>query len=102
MYKIILLSFFLASCASTAREWGPWKRCGVAQEKMTWDFCQERLHGNQYHQKGMCYPALECRERRTIFNNPKIEERSIMLFCAWGDIECMNKHGLFQKVISNP
>lgn len=101
-FLILSLILIFSACSSTAKDWGPWTRCGVAQDLMVWDFCNERLHGVSYHHRGLCYPALECRERKTILGNIRKEQRAIMLFCEWGDIQCMYSNGLFNKVIKNP
>ena len=102
MAKIYLLSvLLLVSCASFSKDWGPWQRAGIAEKEMDWHFCQEELDGPDYHHKGICYVAQECRYRKTVFGNTRSECRNKILFCSWGDIECMQNNRLFGRVITN-
>lgn len=99
----IFLALVVASCASSeARQWGPWKRCGLSNENMDWRTCSKEKDRPELHMTGFCYVAEECRERTTIFGNVKQETRSRQLHCKWGDIDCMYEYGLEKKVLVNP
>jgi hypothetical protein len=103
MSKIFfLLMILLTSCASAARDWSDWYRCGIEDKGMKWNLCREDLHGPKYHHKGLCYPALECRHRKTILGNERREERAVMLFCEWGDIDCNYSYNHFQMELIYP
>lgn len=102
MLRILAILLFVSSCASSAeRDWGEWQRVGVSQAEEEWHFCQKELDGPEYHEKGHCYQAQECRYRRTIFNNKKSQCRNKVLFCKWGDVQCLYQNNLFNKVIKN-
>lgn len=102
MFKYLLLAtMLLTSCASISGEWGPYKRVGVAQDKEIWHFCRKDLHGPDLHGKGVCYPAQECKFRRTILGNEKRKCRTKMLFCKWGDVTCLQDNNIFNNVILN-
>lgn len=101
MIKIIIVFItLLTSCASTKSAWSPWTYEGVSQNKMVWRFCSERLDGPDYHHKGLCYQAQECRTRKFLFGTKK-ECRVKVLLCSWGDIECMSKYNLMDRIIIN-
>jgi len=101
MFKVLILSLFLYSCASMSSDWSPWQMDDVDTMSREWHFCNEELDGPELHQKGICYQSEECRTRRTIFGNKKKECRRLPLFCAHGDIECLNKYGINVMTISN-
>lgn len=89
----------LSSCSTLSGDWGEWKIVDVAQDKRQWKFCRAELHGDNYHHKGICYVSQECRYRRTIFRNVKSQCRNKMLFCPWGDVNCMVKYDLLDNII---
>lgn len=102
MFKyLIILIMVLTSCSSISGEWGPYKRVGVAQVKEVWHFCRRDLHGEALHGKGVCYPAQECKFRKTILGNERKECRTKMLFCKWGDLTCLHDNNIFYNVILN-
>lgn len=104
LFKILIISLF-ASCSSLqSKDWSDWKHCGVAKEQERWMFCDALRDGQDRHRKGLCYQSLECRTRETMwpFRNIKTETRVKHLFCAWGDLECMDKHKLWPKIIVQP
>ena len=102
MSKLLLITvLLLTSCASISGEWGNWKRAGVAQEKMEWKFCRADLHGQEFHHKGICYMAQQCRYRTTILRNTKSECRNKLIFCGWGDVQCLNDNDIFNNIIIN-
>lgn len=102
MFKIILgFTLIMTSCASMSEDWGPWKLAGVSIDDRAWRFCSTDLDGAALNRKGMCYISLECRTRKTIFGNEKKECRNAPLFCAWGDIACMDSYNIFNKIIVN-
>ena len=98
---LMILCMVLTSCASISGEWGAYKRVGVAQSKEVWHFCRKDLHGPELHGTGVCYPAQECRFRKTILGNEKRECRTKMLVCKWGDVTCLQDHNIFNNVILN-
>ena len=101
MFKY-LLPIVLAvtySCASTSAEWSSWKIKTAPQEKQIWNFCDARFDGPELHRKGMCWIAKECRTRNPWYSGVKTQCRRLQLFCAWGDLECMDINGIFNKVI---
>lgn len=85
--KLILLTVIAAtltfSCASAT-----WKVQDVSLEKREWRVCSEILDGPEKHQKGFCYISQECKKKKC---------RPLPLFCAWGDIVCMDKWKLLDK-----
>lgn len=89
----------LTSCSSISGEWSPYKRAGVAQEKMVWKFCNKELHGEEFARKGMCYVAQECSYKTTILRNKKKKCRNKMIFCKWGDIQCLQDNNIFNNDI---
>lgn len=100
MLKVLLFSvFLLSSCASASGEWSPWSEKTIRLEERYWRFCSERFDGQEFADKGICFIAQECRERKTILNNIKSECRNKQLFCVWGDIECMMKYKILDKKI---
>jgi|VirMetMinimDraft_7_1064189.scaffolds.fasta_scaffold08663_3 hypothetical protein len=102
MVKILLLSTILfTSCATFSKDWGEWQRDGIQEKQMDWHFCQAELDGPDFHHKGICYVAQECRHRKTILGNSKSECRNKVLFCAWGDVECMLSNRLLSRSITN-
>lgn len=102
MRNLFTLALFLllASCASSAGDWGPWKMTDVSMEKRDWRFCRADKDGETYHRKGFCYQSQECRFKKTIFGNDKSECRALLLHCSWGDVECMDKYDIFSRSIS--
>lgn len=96
---ILALVFLLNSCSSMSGEWGPWKMKDVSADKRVWRFCSATLDGEANHRKGICYESQECRTRKTIFGNERVECRGLLLFCAWGDVACLDKYEIFEKVI---
>lgn len=102
MLKILIFVMLICtSCASNSVEWGPWKVTDIPSDQRIWRYCSADLDGEALHRKGHCYISQECRSYTTIFRNVKTECRNLPLFCAWGDIECMEKNGLFNKIIVN-
>ena len=91
--KLILISIILVliSCASANH----WYNVGVSNEKKVWRFCSTQRDGVDKNKKGFCYIDKECKNRFL----QKRKCRQVPLFCAWGDVECMEKYGLFNKVI---
>lgn len=84
---ILLVSLLLSSCAH-----GDWKNEGVAPEKRKWRFCSAIDLDMQ--DKGICYWDLECKRIMLIKTC-----RRIQLFCAWGDLECMESYGIINMII---
>lgn len=99
MFKLLLVLTFLTSCVSMSADWSSWKVEDVAYDKRIWRFCSREKDGEELHRKGFCYVSQECRTRKTILGNEKSECRQLPLFCAWGDIECMDRYNIFNKVI---
>ncbi len=100
LFLITLL--FLASCATlNAVEWGPWKMSDVESSKRVWRRCDLDHDGEQYARKGECYQSQECRTGTTILRNTRTECRPLILFCAWGDLACMDKYNTMNMVIVN-
>lgn len=102
MRILILVLMLVCSCATSAdRDWGPWKRNGVSTKEMRWHFCREDLDGPELHRKGVCYQSRETRTRKTILGNIRSEHRTVSIFCAWGDVDCLERHDIFHANISN-
>ena len=102
MLKILMAIMLLCtSCASMSGDWGPWKITDVSTDKQVWRFCSLDLDGPELARKGFCYISQECRFRKTIFGNEKSECRQAPLFCAWSDMECVDRYGILNKVIVN-
>jgi hypothetical protein len=100
MNKLLITSLlFLVSCASFSGEWGPWKMIDVAQNKREWKFCTAELYGESVHHKGICYDSQECRYRKTLFGRTKSECRDKLLFCEWGDIDCLIRYDILDNII---
>jgi len=59
---------------------------------MTWRVCSKEKDKPELHHKGFCYVDKEC--KRVIFRK---KCRNRQLFCAWGDLDCMEKYKLFLK-----
>lgn len=92
---------FMTACASMSSDWGAWKVKDVATEKQDWRFCSLDKDGAEKAKQGMCYISQECHYRKTILGNEKEECRQAPLFCKWGDIECMDRYNIFNKIIVN-
>lgn len=101
MRKVILILLFAISysCASTSAEWSAWKPFTEAQEDQDWRFCNASKDGPELHRKGMCWQAQECRTKNPWYSGEKKECRRMTLFCKWGDVDCMDINGIFNKVI---
>lgn len=100
-YIMPFMFAFIYSCSSMSSDWSAWKVKDVSQAKQTWRFCHQELDGPTYHRKGMCYISQECRTKNPWYSGEKVECRSLPLFCAWGDIDCMDKNAIFNKVITD-
>lgn len=96
---LIIVMAVLYSCASTSAEWSEWKEVGVAQADQDCDWCTARRDGPEYHRKGVCWQSKECRTRNPWYSGEKTECRRKPLFCAHGDLDCMDRYGILNKVI---
>lgn len=85
---IFILIFNISSCASS-----DWYEVGVGPSKQTWRHCSEI--DNEYYLKGHCYKQKIC--KGSIFKKCKV----VTKFCKWGDIDCMRKYKILQKVLVN-
>lgn len=88
---ILLLAFiflFNTSCSSSE-----WYEDGVDSSSQTWRHCSN-IDG-KYKYKGHCYKQKYCKKK--LFKKCKI----VTKFCPWGDIDCMRKYEIFQKVLVN-
>jgi len=102
LLKTLIVLLISISCTSVdSKDWSSWIMVDVPSKEREWEFCREDLHGPDFHQKGFCWIAEECRYRKTIFNNTKNECRPITLFCKWGDIECLYKYDIFSMKIKH-
>jgi len=91
MQKLIVLILILnISCAAS-----PWKIKDVSLEKRDWRFCSTDKDGPLKHRKGFCYISERCRKRFL----HKEECEPLPIFCAWGDIKCMDDYKLWSKRI---
>ena len=90
MKLLVLVILISISCASK-----PWKARDVSYETREWRFCLGHKDGPEKHKAGFCYNSQECRERFL----RKDECRTLPLFCAWGDIPCMENYKLFDKKV---
>lgn len=98
-YILFLVAITIYSCASTSAEWSAWKISTEAQSDQEWRFCSANLDGPELHRKGMCWEARECRTKNPWYSGEKVQCRDLPLHCKWGDVECMDKNGIFNKVI---
>lgn len=90
--KLLILFILFVSCSSSAKEW---KRKDVARNKRVWRFCNELLDGPGKHRKGMCYISQLCKKKSL----GREECKADPFFCAWGNLQCMEKHDIFNKKI---
>ena len=98
-YLLPLILAVAYSCASISADWSPWKVITVAQRNQVWRFCSADKDGVDFHRKGFCFVAAECRTKNPWYTGAKKECRALRSFCAYGDIECMDLNGLFNKVL---
>ena len=82
----------LSSCASSKAKY---ELVPVALEDMVWRRCKAVTDGEKYALKGECFIAKECKKR--FWKKDKCRKK--VLFCAWGDIECMLKWNTLDSYI---
>lgn len=88
----VLMILMVVSCASAKSEYKP---CGVSHEKKTWRWCDAEKDGNKADM-GLCYWDIYC--KKSFF---RIKKKRVHLFCAHGDLYCMDKYGIDEMKISN-
>lgn len=87
------------SCASADTEW---KVETVSSEKEYWGWCTQDYDPPEFVDKGWCWSYEECRINKKFLRKDVKECRTKWDFCAAGDIDCIKKKHLDDKILVNP
>lgn len=93
---ILPLLLLSTSCATAS---GEWETVTVSSRDEVWRPCHETLDGPAYHRKGLCFIEEECRKK--FLRAKECRPKSPPKFCSWGDLECMDKNKLWDKVLKD-
>ena len=87
------------SCASAKEEW---KVETVSQSKEFWGWCESDIDEPQYVDRGWCWTYQECMTKKKFLRKDEKICRTLTKFCAAGDIECIKKNKLDEKILIDP
>lgn len=93
MWPLLLLAL-LSSCAHSAE----WKEVFVDPKEEVWRHCSEERDGPNLAGKGWCWQGLKCKD--PWYKKPTC--KPVPYFCAYGDLDCMKKYHLDEKVLVHP